>query len=1501
MFNKKDVKDIYELSPMQLGMLYHYIANRQSNAYVEQVVLSVSGEIDVSVFEAAFNALVKKYDILRTVFLYEKVKRPLQVVLHHRSTSVDFRDISAIPEPGRNETLEMLVSRDQHHHFQLDRDIPMRVTIVKTQRDRYKLLWTSHHIITDGWCIGIILKDFNRLYNLLLSGETVDVEPAIPYSRYIKWLGQQDRDRGLRFWHDYLEGYNSAASIPRRDMSVTAGENRTEAFEWSLDESLTRLLEERAGEQEATVNILFQVAWGLLLQQYNTTDDAVFGSVVSGRPAEINGIEEMVGLFINTVPVRITYHKGQNFTHLIHQNREQKAAAAHFEYLPLADIQAGTPLNRELLDHILVFENYPIQQHVMETPDDTNAGRGFRIDDVQDTMTSNYDLNVIIIPGKRIQVRFVFNASVYDPGQIRDISRHFVGINQWLVANPDSDVCGVDFITHEERTQLLEEFNNTCTKYPVDKTIHQLFDEQASRTPHFLALVQDEKGLTYFDLSVKANRLASLLRDKGAGPGSIVSLKTGRSIEMVVGMLGILKSGAAYLPIDPNYPMERIDYMLNDSNTGLMVVSLSSEAGEPEFSKKIECIQIDNILGESAPAHLFPQSPAQLCYVIYTSGSTGRPKGVLVEHRSVVNTCSWHNDYYTITEEDRVSQLISPGFDASVQEIFPCLMSGASLHIIDEAARLDPVRLNRYFEDRQLTVGLLPAPLFRQFVEIENCSPSLRLVISGGDRMLNFKKRSYSVYNNYGPTENSVVTTSFKVLHHGAGIPIGPPIANNVVYVLRPKQMQLQPVGVAGELCIGGVGLARGYLNNPELTAEKFCHSTLNAQHITLYRTGDLARWLSGGNLEFLGRIDRQVKIRGFRIELAEIEHCLLMHESIRDVVVTPVTRGDETCLCSYVVFKTGSEVDLTEFLSRKLPGHMIPAFFIPMAEIPLTPNSKVDTSKLPEPSVGLESGKRIPPQTETEIRMTEIWAEILGVDIETIGIGDDFFRVGGHSLKAMTLINTLHKTFDRKISIHDLFQYPTIEGLARFIEKKETSIFERIEKLALKPYYELSFTQKRLWVLQKLEPGSAVFNMPMQVPIPRYSPEEEMLIRKVLSTLTARHDSFRTRFKEMGEEIVQVVEKETELPFDTIDLTGLPENLVNQERSRMFNRESVTPFNIETGPLWGVKLVKYKSPDAPHLQCDLIFNMHHIISDGWSMDVLHREFMDLYRAFKNDDKDPLEPMRIQYRDYAAWQNRLLQDRGRMADAIATWKRLLSGELPVLKLPYSFTGQEGERKISAGYRLTVPGPVTGKLQEVAARHGASLFMVLLAVFQVFLSQLRDQEDIIMAIPGAARRHEDLKNVVGAFVNTLILRSRVNREQAFPEFLADVRENTLSVLEHQGYPMELIFEELNIPYPEINVFLNMLNIGSEKRHSLGDPEPCHIEQVQDTKFDILCYLTEFRDGIEIICHYFRHRFRPAAIEKLMQLYVNLLERIAHDPGRPLKEYRRTGKKRTFRRN
>jgi amino acid adenylation domain-containing protein/thioester reductase-like protein len=1483
---KREIERLYSLSPMQSGMLYQALKNEKSSAYFEQCVFTLQGSIDRALLEESFNTLIARYDVLRTTYVYSELAEPLQVVLKEIKITIHDEDLSSLDQREADVRVEEFQVKDRQRGFDLAKDILMRASLFKMPADSHKLVWSFHHILMDGWCIGIIFNELEQVYRALEQGKlsALTLRPVTPYISYIKWLEEQDRQEGIRYWEQYLEGYEQKAGFSLYSEREPGDRYIFEEYRFEIAEGPTERLNEIVKSNQVTMSAVFQAAWGLLVQKHNYTADVVFGSVVSGRPSEIEGIEEMVGLFINTVPVRVGTDGETLFSELVRTVQQRAISSTLYEYVPLAEIQSHSVLRRDLLDHIVVFENYPVQQRVKAMHGGSKPG--ILVTDMEMFEHSNYDFQVVVGPGKAMLVKFGYNAAVYSAEFVERTAVYFSQLIGQITGRPDIRVKDLQLLSPREKKQLVEDFNDTGTVYPQDKTIQQIFTARAEQAPERIALVFEDRSVTYRELDLKANQLAGLLRERGVESNTVAGLLLERSIEMIVGILAILKAGGAYLPIDIEYPRERKKYMLADSGAGLLLCREES-AAQLELPPQLLNLDIDDgeIYSRKAAVLTDVNRPQDLAYVMYTSGSTGGPKGVLVGHRGVVRLVR-NTNYIEFEPSDRLLQTGALAFDASTFEIWGALLNGLELHLLATEKLLVPRLLKEKIRRDHITTIWLTAPLFNQVLEADaEIFVGLKNLLVGGDVLspvhINRLRRWFPglrVINGYGPTENTTFSTTHLVKKsYKKSIPIGKPIANSTAYIVD-QYHSLLPPGLPGELLVGGDGVSRGYLNDPAQTAERFIdHSPVPAGR--LYKTGDMVRRLQDGNIEFMGRIDRQVKIRGFRIELEEIENRLLEIDGIREVVVT---RGQKN-LCAYIAAGKEREApELKNRLSEHLPDYMIPSYFVYLEKIPLTANGKVDYRALPEPEMTGAADYEAP-RNRIETALVEIYSEVLEIDRERIGINGDFFALGGHSLNAVILASRIQKEFDVKIPMAEIFGTPVIRDLAEYIRAASIEKFISIKAAETRAYYPLSSAQRRLYVIYRLDPGNTGYNVPIILSMEGNI--QETYLTGIFRKLINRHESLRTSFKLMGDEPVQKVHGPGEIEFGIAgsDLgTGSGPAVTEWEHAVGQRIKSfIRAFDLSIAPLLRVGLLKVR--DGKWM---LMIDMHHIICDGTSVGIFVKEFTSLNAGSE------LPQLRIQYRDFSQWQHSQTE-KERIKRQEAYWLKEFSGEIPVLNVPVDYSrppvrGFEGDSEDFKIYNAE-----TEAVTELAREEDATIFMVLLAVVNILLSKVSGQEDIVVGTTVGGRRHSDLEHIIGMFANALALRNSPAHGKTFREFLREVRQKALDGFENQEYQFEELVEKVVVnrdasrnPLFDIVFAWQELEIPRIKKQALRVKAYKHKYLI--TKFDMGWVARKRRGRISVRVEYLTQLFKRETIEKFIVYFKRVLTTVADNPDTRLAE-------------
>ncbi|MDL9994070.1 non-ribosomal peptide synthetase [Bacillus stercoris] len=1467
MAQSAQIQDIYPLSHMQEGMLFHSLMDFSSKAYVEQTSFTITGNLCIDSFQKSLNLLVSRYDIFRTIFIKEvpDLTGPQQVVLSNRELTVYREDISRLADQDQQSLIDAFMTKDREKGFDLQKDPLMRLALFDRGDSQYTCVWTHHHIIMDGWCLGIILKEFFSMYDSLKNNSPVQFGSTVPYSRYIEWLGEQDQEETAAYWSEYLKEYGNTASIPRIKSRPADRDYEAAQVRFSLAPEMVEKLTTAAQKWGVTLNTLFMSIWGVLLHRYNAADDVVFGSVISGRPSAIDGIESMVGLFINTVPVRIRSAEGMTFSSLAKTVQEDFLSSEQHGYYPLYDIQNHSPLKQGLIDHIFVFENYPVQLDQALRIESENEENALKLGDISMSEQTNYDFNIVIVPGESFYIKFSYNAAVYEREEMLRIQGHLKQALECIVTHPDVAVSDINIVPPEEQ-QVIQLFNETERPY-VNKTISQLFEEQAYKTPEAAALKMGDECWTYRQLNGRANQIAHALIEKGVGSGDIVAVMMRRSMEMPAALLGIWKAGGAYMPLDPNVPTERLSFLLKDSQAAQMLIEEDLMTFiPPHYEGNIVSIEQTESHQSAAP----DVPPGDLAYLIYTSGTTGRPKGVLVEHQGIANTLQWRREEYGMTEQDISLHLFSYVFDGCVTSLFTPLLSGACVLLTTDDEAKDVLALKRKIACYKVNHMIIVPSLYRVLLEVMTAedAKSLRIVTFAGEAvtpdLLKMSEKicpSAELANEYGPTENSVATTILRQLNEKERITIGHPIANTKVFVLYGNQMQ--PIGTAGELCISGAGLARGYYKQPELTEKVFYdHPFLEGERV--YRTGDAGRFLPDGTIEYIGRFDDQVKIRGYRIELGEVETVLRQIPGVKEaaVLARDVSAGEKE-LVAYIVPEKGNSLpDLYRHLVGTLPSYMIPASMINISRMPLTSSGKLDRSALPEPETNT-SLTYMAPRTLIEADLARIWEDVLNK--QPIGIRDDFFQLGGQSLKATLLVSRIHKKLNIELPISEVFSNPTIESMAVKLMSLKEHAFTQIEPADQRDVYPLSFSQKRIYALHQLADDSTGYNMPAVLELSGYLDRQRL--RSVLTELVIRHEALRTVFVIDGGEAVQLIYPE--MDFDLKELEMESDQMLESAIESF-----IKPFDLSSGPLFRACLVSMGNNRG-----FLLLDMHHIIADGVSMSTLVQEFTDLYCGKE------LPALSLHYKDFAVWQQEKYPEELHKKQE-AYWLNQLGGSLPVLDLPLDQTRPRLPDFSGGTIEVNIDKDTADELHRVMAETGTTLYMILLASYSILLSKLSRQEDIVVGSPASGRPHADLERVIGMFVNTLAIRCQPEGRKTFSSYLQDIRHLALTAYEHQDYPFEKLADKLDT-HREVNrnpLFDAMLVLQSSDDFqfevpglSISSVTPKH----DISKFDLTLHAEEHSGGIRCRFEYSTALFEEETIARWASYFIELIKSVTAD--------------------
>lgn len=1401
----KNIESIYPLSPMQHGMLFHTLYEPESGVYLEQFCLTLSGNLDITVLQQACVRVVKRHPVLRTLVVWEKQEKPLQVVCKQVELpwqNYDWRSLSATEQQER---LEAFLQADRVQGFVLDKAPLMRFTLIQVADDTYEFVWSFHHLLIDGWSWPILCKEVFAFYNALLKGKYLYLNTPRPYRYYINWLQQQDLRAAETFWRQQLHGFTTPTRLllDRGEAHNLQQPKSYHEQHCCLSATITAALQSQAQQYHLTLSTFVQAAWAILLSRYTDESEVVFGATVSGRPPTLSGVESMVGLFINTLPVTVKVPTATPLWQWLRELQAQQVERSQYSWCPLVEIQAISeiPLELPLFESIVVFENYPQDTSL------SNPGGSIQITKRPVIEQTNYPLTVIAVLGQELFIRILYDGSRFDGETINRMIGHLVTLLEGMIANVEQTVAEISMLTATEQRQILV-WNDTQTHYP-HKCIAQLFEEQVERTPDAVAVFFQSQQLTYQQLNSQANKLAHHLQKLGVKPEVRVGICVERSLSMVVGLLAILKAGGAYVPLDPRSPQERLTYMLSDSQVSVLLTDSSITLSGQALT--VVCLDTSDFCQNSQENPVSGLIPENLAYVMYTSGSTGKPKGVAMNHRSLANLLYWQMDESALSCA-KTLQFASISFDVSFQEIFSTWCYGGTLVLIVEKLQKDGFALLQLIAQEKVERLFLPFVALQQLAHAASIAQSypasLRQIMTAGEQLqvtpvlVNFFRQlpGCTLQNQYGPTESHVVTSftlQDTVSSWSPLPPIGRAIANTQIYILD-RHLQPLPIGIAGELYIGGVAIARSYINSPELTAEKFIPNLFANDGSRLYKTGDRARYLADGNIEFLSRIDNQVKVRGFRIELGEIETVLVAHPQVKEaVVIARVDQPGSKRLVAYIVPKQHLDTsELLCYLKQKLPEYMLPSAFVKLLDaLPLTPSGKIERRALPAPlsrETRNISTDLIPPRTATEEVLTAIWSDVLG--LEKVGIHDNFFALGGHSLSAMQVIARLRETFKVELPISCLFDYPTVVELDRQISESRQNDLVLITP-SLKPVprntkeLPISLTQLEFWILAQLHPGIPVYNIPLAYRLTGLLNVTALV--QSLVEIVRRHETLRTTFAIADRQVVQKIAQQPILPFSAVDLRKLSESKTERKAlaQKFITEEKNQPFDLEQEPLLRIKLLRLS--DAEHL---LIITIHHLVCDGWSVDVFLQELTKLYAAFCHGQPSPLPDLPIQYADFAHWQQQWVARPAFVSD-LNYWKQQLGNSKLLLQLPTDRPRLPVRTFQGASQTFIIPKSLTNALKHLSQQHNVTLFVTLLTAFKIVLFYYTGQSDIIVGTPFANRQQLETKGLIGCFINTLPIRTYLGGDPSLRELLYQVRAYFLAASDRQQIPFVKLVEAL----------------------------------------------------------------------------------------------------------
>ncbi|HEX6911984.1 MAG TPA: amino acid adenylation domain-containing protein, partial [Longimicrobium sp.] len=1488
-------RGVFPLSFSQQRLWFLHRMDPGSPAYHIPLALRVRGELDARVLRRAVRALVQRHEALRTTFS-ERDGRPVQVVAPEAADVLAKVDLRGLREDAREAELRRLAQDAATRPFDLAEGPLFRALAVRMEDDDWGLLFTLHHIVADGWSMGVMVRELSELYAAHAQGRP----PALPplgtqYPEYALWqrgwLKGEVLARETAFWRGQLEGAPRLLELPtdRPRPAVASQDGDTRTF--SVGAGVLNPLRALARQEGATLFMTLLAAWQLLLGRYAGQDDVLVGTPIAGRTRE--ELEGVVGFFVNTLVIRARVGEAGTFRQLLRQVRETTLGAYGHQHLPFEKLVEELSVERSLAHTPLFQVMFSLQNNERE---ELSLG-GSRVEAVKTgTAAAKFDLNLTASEGADVVVgTLAFRTDLFDGTTAERLMAHFTALLAAVAADPDRALAAQSLLDADERRRVLGQWSAAPAALP-DGTVHGRFARQAARTPDAPAVVFASDSLTYAELDARANRLAHRLRALGVGPEARVGLCLERGVDVVTAILGILKAGGAYVPLDPAHPDERLAWILADADARALVSSDAIASRFGGYEGAVVRMDADELASESAAAPVVAVDGDHLAYVIYTSGSTGRPKGVMVRHGAVVNLHGALERAVYATRgaaaPPRVSVNGPVSFDTSVKQVVQ-LLGGATLCMVPEAARYDADALAAYLRAQAVEVlDCTPAQLRHLMAEglLEKAGPALTDLLVAGEAIDPQLWQALAAldgiraWNLYGPTETTVDASLRAVT--GTRPLLGGPVANARLYVLDAAGAPL-PAGIPGELHVGGAGVARGYAGRPALTAERFVPDAFSGlPGARLYRTGDRVRWTAEGELEYLGRTDFQVKVSGFRIEPGEVESALEAHPAVgRAVVVARADGGGEKRLVGYVVAAPGADpqpAELRAALKGTLPEHMVPSAIVRLDALPLTPNGKVDRRALPAPELDAGAEAYVEPRTAVEEIVAGIFAEVLRV--EHVGARDDFFVLGGHSLIAVRVVSRVRDAFGVELPLRALFEASTVEALAARVE----SLGQAGADAAAPPLVPfprdgtlpLSFAQQRLWFIDQLNPGSAAYNMPYALRL--RGPLDVAALEHALTQIVRRHEGLRTRFPSVDGEPLQVIDPPYDFRIHVEDLTALDGDAQHAEVRRRAAAEAGRPFDLAAGPLIRITVLGLGTDDHA-----VFFTLHHIVSDGWSTDILIAEVSELYAAYVDGRAPVLRPLPIQYADYAAWQHAWMA--GEVLEGqLGYWRERLAGAPPMLELPTDRPRAAAPTERGGRVPLMLSRETVDGLKALSRREGATLFMTLLAAWQLLLSRWSGQDDVVVGSPVANRGRAEVEGLIGFFVNSLALRTDLRGDPTVRGVLRRVREGVLQAQAHQDLPFERLVEGLGVErvlgrMPVFQVFFAFQNAAVDFLR-MGDGLQAEPLSTHDpiAKFDLMLALGEAADVLRGSIVYRAELFDEGTIERMADHLRRLLDAMAADP-------------------
>lgn len=1450
--DKNNVEDLYELSDTQKGMLFFYVTDNSNHLYYEQLSIRLNGIFIYELFNKALNIVIENNQALRTVFAWKELKQPVQIVLKKNETIVKYEDLSMLPIEQMNNVL----SKDKLDEYEKNIDITkvvIRCKVYKITDSEYEVLVMYHHISFDGWSCSIFINELMMAYNDLYNKTTIRNTNKESLKHYFIELKKHDNEKAKLYWENTLKNYkNNYDYFDTEDTKKLIKQHHVE-----VDNNLFNNIQVIAKIMKVTVASIFYAVWSIILQKFNNDDVVAFGTVVSGRNINVEKIDNMMGLFIHTVPLKIDMNQNTTLIELIQKINIVMKQRNDYENLSLSEIRelCKSLESKDIFNTIIAIENYPIM-----LKDKDNI---LDIEKYSMREASNYNLYISLITSPKASLDFYYNTHCLSEMMVARIGQYIINILDEIVCDYNKKVIDIVFLSNQDKT-IIQKSNRT-NLLSKNQTIIDMFEKQVDDYPNQIAVVFQREKITYKQLNDKVNKVANYLMMNGVKTNVSIGVYMSRTIDLIAVLLGILKAGCAYLPIDTSIPNNRILHMISDSNTKLLICN-------KELFNQIDCpikkVDIQDIYIQNVCCNLsVDNKPEDLAYIIYTSGTTGLPKGVMVEQKQVTNFIEGIIEETDICNYKSMLCITSSSFDIFVMETLLPLTNHITVVLTDEQEQIDGDILSQYILDNmvqciQLTPSRLKLLLMSK--KFKDVLKTIRSLFVGGEALtksLVDQIRDCSdtkIYNMYGPTETTVWST-FKIITDSDDINIGLPIRNTQVYIMD-RYNHMQPIGVPGELFIAGDGVSRGYMNNTKLTNEKFI--VYNKKCGTrMYKTGDLARWLNNGEIEYIGRRDKQVKIHGYRIEISEIENVLQKYSLIQECAVVKKNVNNSVELCAYIVSKDKiNTIDIKNYLRRFLPNYMVPPYIVNMDKLPINVNGKLDVNELPDPSTKGEEVEVQEIEMELETEVKSIWEKVLGISLSNSK--DHFFDLGGDSIKAMTLISYVNSKYVIHMSISEVMKNITLKEMCEQITTRQKYALSNIKKAPIQPNYELSSMQNRIYYIYKANKESINYNMPILMEIEGHI--DRVKLENAFRKLILRHEILRTSFEYIDEHPVQIVHTEFEF--------NLPLLKTVEDSIEGLKRRYVTPFKLNEYPLLRAAIL-----DSNSSKQYLFIDMHHIISDALSVEIISEEIELLYSETK------IEPLTIQYKDYCVWEREYVKS-DRVMSYKTYWKEKIK-ELSCSVFPNNFLKNEQSEGFEKN-QYTFKSIEKDRIEKYCNHIGISKASYFIGILGIVMSKELNDTKITVGLPVTLRNVQEVQNVIGLFINIVLLKCNINNESLVNDYFTAVHNELSQTLNNSEYPYDKVYDMfLDKNQNEINsIFDVMLNYVSYKesrnQFNIGEAKLSYIEEMHvDSKAMMTLYITDYSDEIELIVissNNLKTLIKDRFVESFIQLSKSMID-------------------------